>query len=103
MSDESRIDTASLRRGGEGLGQAVGDLSSQLQTLTGNAPAWGEDDISQLCKMVYDAIVDVITESGGAVGETWQQHSDNLSAAADAYEATEAANTDAASAMIKEA
>lgn len=84
-----KFDTAAMRAGGQAMNESANGLQTELDALLGNEPQWGEDGISALCAMVYQAIVDVVTESGNGVRDSWQQTSERLDSAAQLYDDTE--------------
>lgn len=94
-----QFDPDALRSGGQAMADAGQDLTAKFESLAGSPPTWGEDDISGLCQMVYDAVIDVVRESTGGVGEEWSGQNDKLDAAAKAYESAEQGNTQASSGM----
>ncbi|MFX4273201.1 hypothetical protein ACQBAR_00180 [Propionibacteriaceae bacterium Y1685] len=96
---EIQFEPDALRKGGKALSEAGQDLTAKFEALASSPPAFGEDDISALCKMVYDAIIDVVRESSGGIGDEWTEQNQRLEGAAKAYEATEQANTQASSGM----
>lgn len=91
MEQSIRFDTEAMRTGGRAIGDTAGTMQAELDKLVADQPAWGEDGISALCQMVYQAIVDVVTESGEGVRGAWGDHADRLEQAATLYEDTEAA------------
>ncbi|MFW6600489.1 hypothetical protein ACQBAU_00165 [Propionibacteriaceae bacterium Y2011] len=97
---ELKFDTRALRVGADELSTTADDLRSQFADTAASAPAWGEDDVSALCQMAYEAIVQVVTESIEGVGEGWGEHAELLQAAADLYDATEQQNVSLGSTMV---
>lgn len=95
MSQQLTFDTASLRSGGTQISSAGNDIQAKFESLAGSAPTWGADDISGLCQMVYEAIVDVVRESTGGVAESWSSHSEKLEVAAQVFDQTESDNASA--------
>lgn len=89
MSDIT-FDTGAMRAGARAMGDAATGMQSDLDALLGDQPQWGADGISALCQMVYQAIVDVVTDSGGGVNQAWADHDERLRAAARMYDDTEA-------------
>ncbi len=85
-----RFDTAAMRAGGQAINDSANAMGTELEALLGQEPQWGEDGISALCQMVYQAIVDVATQSGQGVQETWAGQAERLEAAATMYDETEA-------------
>lgn len=100
MTETIKFVPGTLAKGGSSLGDASGRLQSDFQSLAGDAPPFGEDDISQLCKMVYDAIVQVVQESSGGVGESWKDTGQKLAAADKANTSTEELNTTEAGSVV---
>lgn len=95
MSQQLTFDTDSLRSGSTQLQSAGTDIMSQFQQLVCSAPAWGADDVSGMCQMVYDAIVQVVQESVSGVSESWSDHGAKLENAATVFDQTEADNASA--------
>lgn len=97
-----RFETGTLRDGSRTLTRAAEDLEAHLQNLVGDEPAWGSDDVSALCQMVYQAVVEVVRESVAGATETWAGHGSRLEIAATLYDSVEESNTAAADAITSE-
>ncbi|MVA76760.1 hypothetical protein GC722_12105 [Auraticoccus sp. F435] len=93
---EIRFRTGALRDGGRSLQRAGEDLGAQLDSLLASEPAWGEDDVSALCQVVYQSVVEVVRESVTASAEAFADHAAKLQTAAALYDSVEETNASAA-------